>query len=604
MSFCTQCGKPIEEDAQFCTNCGHKLEVAKAKENNTTTRTTRSSKKESEFFWKKWSKKQKGVTIGSALLVIILLASYFIISFMLDKDRLITGFEEAVQEGDIEELSSLLNSSKDLELTEDNLKSFAAWLQEDEEEFNNLIRDLKQQSRNPDSSNDDSILVLKQDEKKFLGIFKKYTLEVTPIHIELSAPYKNTVFSINEKEVGVLSEDGETIVAGPFLAGPYSIEASFVDDFVDITSSQQVTLLPNSNSNYIYFDMEAAEVTISTDLGWLEEEAELLVNGESVEWALGTDQTFGPVLLDGSTKMALKVFFPWGEVTTSEQTVDRHDVFFNIKADEEIKNKVIELTEQGLTTYMNVRANVSTEGIDNIGDGASEALIELVLADDHNQKWKTSKPLYFDIYPSSYNIFLEDGVYKLSTIAKLTEQLEYTDFIEESETLLSFEFKFDETNEEWILDAVQYSNAYLFEEPEQQLFTYEDTFENSQFKGDVSEEIIELVENHFYTYIHSLVAGINEDEFDYVKPLLKKNSPLYKSQRQLIKDLNDRGITEEVYDYSISNISQNDNIITFEAYEAIYVMEEGSEPVLTENVWIYTGELDDDEFVLTTIEEK
>ncbi len=615
MSFCTQCGSPLKDGAQFCTSCGHELET-KPKPTEASTRTNRKPDKEKTgSFWSRWTKKQKIIVSSITGLVVMLVTAFLLISYFLDQSRTISAFEKAVKEKDANELISLLETTdENLELTEETVKPFITWLSDNPDELREIVADLEEQGEvydkkgelsasNSDSSEATSIVLLKKEDK-FLGIFNRYHLEISPVYLELSAPYAGTVFYVNEEEVGTLEAAEEVLTVGPYLPGPHSVKAVLVEDYIDIESNKDVDLIPGDSSNYLYFDMEAAEVYISTDLGPLNTSAELLVNNEPIEWKLSEDEAFGPVVLDGSINVALKLYFPWGEVTTAEQPIDYNSIFFNVKEEEEIKSIVVDLSEQALSNYLHARANYSTEGLENLTSESSERLLSLVENDENSSEWKTATPLYFDIYPMSYNLYEENGTFYISSVARLTEEVEYIDYVEEESTLFNLDFGYNEQEEKWEIHSIDYSNTYLFDTPEQHPFTYEEVYENTKYQEELNPELISNVENRYYEYLFALTQAINTNDFNLVKDYLKEGSPLYNAQVDLVKNLNEQGVMEEVYDFQITHIEQEGDIVTFEAYEAVYVLHPDDEPVLTENEWIYTGEFIEDRFQLVSIEEK
>jgi uncharacterized membrane protein YvbJ len=594
VKFCTQCGNPLKEGAKFCTNCGKKVETKTAP---AVTRTSRTSEKTEK---RKWTKKQKIWTSAIVGALTLLLALFFIIQYFVNPDRTISAFEKAVEENDVKQLTSLLNTSnEDLKVTEDTVQPFLQWLKEDDEALNSIISDLHEQKVHKGKESEEEYILSLKKKGRFLGIFPRYQLEISPSYVELGAPYAGTVFHINEKEVGQLEEDDQIITVGPLIPGIYTVSAKLKGEYIDLESNEEMSILSGQDNSH-YFQLNADEVYISTDLGELDTKVELLINKKPVEWNLKNDEAFGPILMDGSVNMALKIYFPWGEVVTEEKPVNQSNMFFAVKEEDELKNTLVELTELALTNYMLMKATRSKDSLSNFTGKAIKELSNMIENDDNNSDWMTSKALNFEIYPLSYNIWLEDGVFRITSVATLNEEVEYAESTEEVSTPLDLEFIYEE--DIWKVNGINYSTTYLFDSPEKHTFSSDLSYENEHFEEGLTEDIGYMVEDHYRGYLFALVDAINHNDFNLVKDFLKEGSNIYNAQKKLISDLSSQGITEEVYDFYITDMKREGNSITFTATEMVYVFSKDEFPKLTDYEWTYTGELIDGGFKLTNIQ--
>jgi hypothetical protein len=104
----------------------------------------------------------------------------------------------------------------------------------------------------------------------------------------------------------------------------------------------------------------------------------------------------------------------------------------------------------------------------------------------------------------------------------------------------------------------------------------------SSTKVESTEENLsyyDKIKNLFTDYENSMVKAINENDFSIVEKYLLKDSPLYVSQKALIKNLYGRGINEElVYSDIIDYMDFGDSILIFvhEIYNIIYTKEQKS----------------------------
>ncbi|MBB6454104.1 putative membrane protein YvbJ [Salirhabdus euzebyi] len=605
--FCTSCGQEVKKDAKFCTVCGSniikKQEMVIHKEN-------RSSKNQK----RKWTKKQKiGITSLLGALVFII-AAYFLIDYFTDKDRTIDAFEEAVRNKNLGEMVSILNSSDEkFVIKEETVQPFLDWLSENPDNAVDIVSSLQTQATALDQKGEvtaigevqeliqNNVIALKKD-GKFLGLFDQYQLEVNPVYMDLSSSYGGTTFFLGDQELGTLQSDGDTVRSGPLLPGYYTFIAKLTSDFVELEKEETLEVT-GTQDNYFSFSLDAEEVYVTTDLGALDVEAELLVNNQPVKWNLNSgNNAFGPVLTDGSMHMSIKVMFPWGEVTTEELVLDNNRIHFNILEQSQLKEDVVELSEMGLTRYLEVKANHSVNGLNQVTKDGEESILDIIQADNNNTSWVQSKPIGFEIFPASYNISLQNGQWNLYSLVRLTEEVQYSDYVEEVDTLYNMYFLFNESEQEWKLEYMDLSNSFIFDSPEKYDFSSAKTYENANYEKLSNDELSQLVERDYSNYLYSLVDAINQNNFSIVEDTLKDGSGLYLSQRDLVENLNDKGITEEVIEYKVNNITHDGNVIKIETYEKIKIFyADGSNETL-EYDWIYTAEIIDNGLKFTSIE--
>src|SRR5690606_19329500 len=91
--------------------------------------------------------------------------------------------------------------------------------------------------------------------------------------------------------------------------------------------------------------------------------------------------------------------------------------------------------------------------------------------------------------------------------------------------------------------------------------------------SDSLESIDSIIDEHMLSYCRSLANAVNNNDFKIVEPYLLKGSPLYNTQKNLVKNLNEKGIREELLYYDLLNIEKiNDDTYEVTTYEAFNII--------------------------------
>ena len=113
---------------------------------------------------------------------------------------------------------------------------------------------------------------------------------------------------------------------------------------------------------------------------------------------------------------------------------------------------------------------------------------------------------------------------------------------------------------------------------------YEPPYEPSDFE----------FENLMSEYMYSIVDAINSGDFNIVKGTLTSGGPLYKKQKKLVTDLFNKGVTEDLIEFTFlgspKKVASNKyEMLVKETHRIYYVDKESKEVV---NTWKYTLKLD------------
>ena len=119
-----------------------------------------------------------------------------------------------------------------------------------------------------------------------------------------------------------------------------------------------------------------------------------------------------------------------------------------------------------------------------------------------------------------------------------------------------------------------------------------DFYEEELFLEDALYELID-------SYEHDMVSAINFNDFYLVDMYIQDDSPLYKSQKNLVESLNEKGFSEELLDYEIIDFDTvADDELDVEVYESHIIIDSDGNQEMVEHIWIYTVIIVDDRLLL------
>ena len=192
MLFCKNCGSQNNEGAKFCKQCGTPIGGGSKQANQETASTAETRQAPRKPIPKKtiilWS------SIAAAC--VILFAAYKTGAYFTSKDRLVDKFEQAVNDGDQDQIATLLTPVNDnLKLTKNNVKPFLTYLKDHPDKKDELFASLREETAQKD-------IVYAEKDGKSLLVFDHYDLKVAPVYFEVSSNYKNTDLYVNKEEAG------------------------------------------------------------------------------------------------------------------------------------------------------------------------------------------------------------------------------------------------------------------------------------------------------------------------------------------------------------------------------------------------------------------
>ena len=469
MKFCKNCGKELNTDAKFCTECGMSVQEQK----NTDTKQTRVPER------KPMSPKQKKWIIAGVAAVVLLLGAYKIGQSLLSKERLINNFEEALIEEDEKKVAKLLHSSdKKLEINKDTIKPFMKYYKENPDEIQETVESLKEQAAEMDgqqdtknvydffSSTPDGMVDLQQD-GKFL-FYEKYQLMIDPAYLILSTNYKDTELYINSKKVDKADQANFEKTYGPYVPGVHNVEAKLKSDFVDLVAEKTVTAQGEDEQMVnLYLEGENLYLNTSIDSEDIELNGKLYINGKDVGINPFKVEEFGPVLTDGSMKIAVEAELPWGTIKTKEKEINSKYIEVNLSEHEEtqtkIMNTIVENTRESLIAIANRDNSKMTMATDELKESIQEEVDE---AKEYEELFK-GKYIGSTFNLDSFNISYEEEEWVATVEVLVKGQGEYyykdeTPELEDESEAYEVELVYDTKAKKWLVDSMDY--MYFFDD--------------------------------------------------------------------------------------------------------------------------------------------
>ncbi|GGM32087.1 hypothetical protein GCM10011351_17820 [Paraliobacillus quinghaiensis] len=322
MSYCKECGHALKANSNFCPECGtavqHVHTQAPPNPNPTPVFSTWLKK------IKHASKKQKIIAISVIALLLIVIGGYQVGAKMTDKERIIEKFETALQEEDAATLTKLLESSDSrLEITEEEVTKLVALISETPSALQYFIDGLEQQANafDGDYEQDSSTIFSLEKDGKTALIYDRYYIEVMPFYFEVATNMADTQIFLGDKEIAVTESEAFSKEFGPFLPGVYTVKASFDNDYALLENQQTIELLePYHQEQYVDLTLYGEYISFNSEYQDIADSVTYYLNDKALD--IETDESFGPVSVDGSVNAHAVLSFPWGDVTTEKTAVD------------------------------------------------------------------------------------------------------------------------------------------------------------------------------------------------------------------------------------------------------------------------------------------
>lgn len=621
MQFCKECGKKLKEGAQFCNDCGAKTGANTPNQPVSTSMPTASKKP--------MSKKQKLSLIIAGVVAVFLFGLYKLGESLTSNERLITQFEEAVLENDEKALAKVLSSNnKKLVIDEKSVKGLINYYKENPEIADETFESLKRQAnvlssaeKAKQTENDDLLqdvllsgyfVNLEKDGKTF--IYDRYEINIDPVYLSLGTNFKDTELYIDGKEVGKANKPDFEDTYGPYVPGLHKVEAKLKTDFIDLTTKETIVFAQTEGKQQEGIYLEADQVTVDIPEELANQKVALYINGKDVGINLAESPTFGPVLMDGTMKMAVEAEFPWGKVKSEELAIEDDYItpsFISKEMKETFMNSFHNYFTEWADAYTSLDASKLTTTTPSLAQEiVSEATDEKEYGYGIQVKHTAS---YFD---PEIELEYYDDQWTAYVDAKIIREYDYyneneTPELEELENYYQAQFSYDSKAGKWLIENID--SSWDFDEEsaiemivqEPKLFTSGQAAVTTSSAVSASTDVPDYINELIDGYLNGLVSAINSKDFSKVSSNMVKDGDFYNTQKDLVKRLGDKGITEELVDYKITDVNIEGGSGTITTWEKVTINYSDGTSETKEYEWVYSGETNDaDEFLLVGMKAK
>ncbi|MFF2449874.1 zinc ribbon domain-containing protein [Neobacillus sp. NPDC058068] len=593
MKYCKECGHSLREGQQFCNGCGTPVNGELRQQNP-----QHSTYQQSNQFTPRppLSKKKKKWLIAFVATLVILFGGYKAGEALTSKERLINKFETALVDKDARAVAKILSShDKKAGINEETVKGFMRYFEKNPDKVTNLIKTLESQSKLIEQTNDKELSELARDfldpgfvslekDGKFL-IFDKYTLTVPTVYFTLSTNYQNTNLYIDGKKVGKSTQPDYTETFGPYLPGIYQVKANLKTDLVDLEKEEEISLAHSGIKKVVSLNLNGEYITVDLGIGKTNTalKGTLFINGKDVKVNPFQSPTFGPVLTDGSMKIAVEAETPWGKIKSDDFSIDSNYIYLNLGNNQDFRTQVMDqimkFDDQYLAYFTsgNKSTMTTTTANSNVIFETDE-IIKHNVVNDIMYKGKHLSTI-FDL--NTFHLSNEDGVWSVNvdTLEKYYEGffnngrdplLEYAD------QARSYTLFYDEKIKNWLVDNFNVIYSFSGEKGKEVKVEKPNMYMTKGVAvvntGSVSYSKDEI-ESFMNDYQTAAVNAINHHDFSLVEDFFTPDGKSYKETKDYIDYLKKKGITEDFISSTISELettSDGYHIYTKEVFRIHY----------------------------------
>lgn len=324
---------------------------------------------------------RKLALITSGVVFACLLVLIIGISLSSSSEDLVTEFEKAMIEEDMDTLKDVMVSDhSSIEINDDFVTKLINQGKEDDDFLSDTVSLLHAQKSIYDEKlfeasaymsdhnltkqellNTGNLYIKKED-----GWFgTDYVIGVRPVYIKITTSSEPTELKIDGKKIN-LKKGAREQLYGPILPGKYKIEATKKYPFSLVVDEDEVNLFDKKERTArIHMELEGSTVSFKSQL----EGTELFINNQSTKQKVGTRSTeFGPVSTNGTLKAYGQLQLPWGTLKSDpipiEDSYGGIDITPNPFSSERVKNDIIKVinnyAKEIVTAQVQQNANLFT----------------------------------------------------------------------------------------------------------------------------------------------------------------------------------------------------------------------------------------------------
>lgn len=575
--FCQECGAKLEGSVSHCTECGHKV-----------ARAPKSSIPAPGSSRKPPAKKQKIIGGIIAAIVISFVGLYMWGNSQVSAKGAAQRFASAIQENDPSALQkvSIIHHGKFISKAEAN--ALLSLAKEDPDYIENNVRAMGLGVNAPD----DNLFTVVED-GKWLGIFKRHSVLVTPQYARLTLPFEGIKSTFNGKEMPVKDSEAEEMIYGPMAPGIYEVESSFSGEYTEVHTKEKVGLSDTYGDAVTYkVDLDANYVEISLHGSAPVSKAYIKINDKQVQFDKDKSiKKFGPVKLDGSTSVTPVVELPWGTVESDKVAIEDSKIEFspntvNKQLSETLSKLILSYGEEyvqahaawDVSKFSTITSDMKSNFKSNFdynrnNDELFSGKLEKVELDLDSISYSEASNGTRVELPAKFT-FQADTFYR-GDKADLGERIDFCEigliFNEKEKS-----WKVNDCSPSWSDGSDMEATVAL--DGSKKLYSASPgtatasapAQENTTEKNTGSSVPADEIENFMVDYNMVSVAAINMSDFSMVEDMVATSGPRYKEQRDYIDYTEAEGIYEDFLSTQVESIKEMDGntweVVTIEEF--------------------------------------
>lgn len=255
-----------------------------------------------ELYFFKLIRKRWKLTI-LILLAFFLFFGYFLGRINTSREYILSKLEMALKNSNTSTLSDIVKVDGE-RVKQKNLESLVEYYSNGNNKIDTLITNLKNNNETKD---------FKLKRKKYF-FWNMYYLEVKTFNIKIKSNFKEGNFIVGNS--GKIKA-GETLKN--VIPGNYKITGSLNSNYEEIKTSKEVVVMEDKE---IELNFPATTITTNSDF----QDAEVYINGKSIEKEVKDIKDFGPVPTDGTVSVYLEKDFPWGRNKGEEVKITENPI--------------------------------------------------------------------------------------------------------------------------------------------------------------------------------------------------------------------------------------------------------------------------------------
>ncbi|WP_028777817.1 TcaA 3rd/4th domain-containing protein [Shimazuella kribbensis] len=338
-------------------------------------------------------RKNKKWSFALLSVVCLIVVAYIAGASLMDPRDKVIQFEQAVHNGDVKTLKSLINSPEsNLEVDDKHIKDLITYSKENQEYLPDMISNMMFQINDEENgiTNIGSSCDYYLKQTKIPLFYSKYSIEFRPYFLELSTNESGATLKVDSKQVFKTTEKEKKFTLGPLMPGIYKTSAEKKFPYAMLSQDSTISAFDEKTANS-KSNLELNGGTLQLESNF--ENTTIFVNGKAIGKTIHQMPEIGPISFNGTIRIHGEQQMPWGLEKSADELVEESTSSINITpvpfATEPTRKPIIELintfSKQDLESRVKQNANVLT----TIGDTLRTKYIEDINDDvKYKYTWK------------------------------------------------------------------------------------------------------------------------------------------------------------------------------------------------------------------------